>query len=98
MATYVERANSIVAGVIDDVPTAQQKQNIADAATKYRPDVLRSIAVDPENPTTEEKAGVFVQIVRQWGQSWLRSVAEEGARTDNDAVVEAASDAAAGDL
>ena len=98
MATYLDRANSIVEGAIDGTPTAQQKQNIANAAIKFRPNILRSIAVDPLNPTAEEKAAVFVEIVREWGQSWLRSIAEEGARTNNDAVVKAEGDAAAGDF
>ena len=98
MATYLDRANSIVEGAIDGTPTAQQKQNIADAAIKYRPDLLQTIAVDPENPTAEEKAGVFVEALREWGRSWLRATAEKDARTDNDANVAAAGDTAAGDL
>ena len=98
MATYLDRANSIVEGAIDGVPTAQQKQNIAAAAIKYRPDLLESIAVDPENPTAEEMAAVFVEAMRDWGKSWLRAIAEKDARTDNDAVVAAAGDTAAGDL
>lgn len=98
MATYLDRANSIVEGAIDAVPTAEQKQRIADAAMKYRPDLLAQIAVDPENPTAEEKAGVFVEALREWGRSWLRDAAEKDARAANDAAVTAAGDAAAGDI
>ena len=98
MATYLERANSIVEGVIDGTPTAQQKQNIADLAIKYRPNLLKTIAVDPENPTGEEKAGVFVEAVREWGKSWLHSIGKKDYRDGNEAAAEAAGDAAAGDL
>jgi len=98
MATYLDRANSIVEGVIDGVPTAQQKQNIADAAIKYRPDLLASIAVDPENPTAEEKAGIFVEATREWGKSWLFATASKDNRDANEAAANAAGDAAAGDF
>jgi hypothetical protein len=98
MATYLDRANDIVAAGIDGIPTPPQKQRIADAAIKYRPDLLEIYATDPLNPTSEEKAAVFVETFRDWAKSWLRSMAEKGARTDNDATVTAAGDAAAGDL
>ena len=98
MATYLERANNIVEAAIDGVPTAQQKQNIADAAINYRPDLLDIIAVDPENPTGEEKAGVFVEAMRQWAKSWLHSIASGVTRNANEAAAMAAGDAAAGDI
>ena len=98
MATYLERANTIVSGVIDGTPTAQQKQNIADASIKYRPDLLENIAVDPQNPTAEEKAGVFVEAIRDWGKSWLRAMAEKDNRDANEPNAESDGDAAAGDL
>jgi hypothetical protein len=94
MATYLERANDIVAAAIDGTPTAEQKQRIADAAIKYRSDLLESLAVDPENPTGEEKAAVFVEALRAWAKSWLRAMAEKDAVAANDATVAAAGDAA----
>jgi hypothetical protein len=98
MATYINRALAIIEGAIDTTPDAAHQQRIATAAIKYRPDILLAVAVDPENPTQAEKAEVFVKVVRSWGQSWLRAGAEKTTRTDNDAEVEAAGDAAAGDL
>ena len=98
MATWVQRAQSIIEGVTDAVPTATQQQRIAERCMQYRPDLAELIPVDPENPTNEEKAQVFVTTVRQWGQSWLRLMAEKEEEANNDAAVTAAGDTAVGDL
>lgn len=98
MATYIDRALAIIEGAIDAIPDAAHQQRIAAAAIKYRPEILENIAVDPANPTNEEKAEVFVRAVREWGGSWLRACAEKDARSDNEAVVIAAGGTAAGDF
>jgi hypothetical protein len=98
MATFLDRANSIVEGGINGPPTAQQKQNIADAAIKFRPDLVKAHAVDPENPTPEEKAAVYVTAFRQWNIGWLRNEAEKEEAAANIPDVQAAGDAAAADL
>lgn len=98
MATYAQRALAIIEGAIDATPTAAQQQRIADAVIKYRPDILAQVAADPANPTQAEKARVFVQAVREWGQSWLRATAEKDATQDVQATITAAGDTAAADL
>lgn len=99
MATWVERAQQIIGGVLDGLPTApQQQQNIGNRAIQYRPDLLEQIAADPANPTNEEKAEVFVTAVRQRALSWLRVAAEAEARAGNEGAVTAAGDAAVADL
>lgn len=98
MATYAQRALAIIEGAIDAPPTVEQQQRIADRVIQYRPDILAQVAADPANPTPGEKAQVFVEAVRQWGQSWLRATAEKDAAADAQATIDAAGDAAAGDL
>lgn len=98
MATYSQRALGIIEGAIDAVPDAAQQQRIADAAIKYRPDILQAVAVDPVNPTQAEKAEVFVKAVKEWGQSWLRAMAEKDSRAGHEPTAVAAGDTAAGDL
>ena len=56
------------------------------------------IAVDPINPTNEELAENILLMFRRFGRSVVRAQAEKGARSDNDAVVDAAADTAEADL
>jgi hypothetical protein len=97
MSTYLERANDIVAAGINGVPTSEQKQRIAEAAINYRPDLL-ALAVDPNNPTAEEKAHVFVAIFREEMIGWLKATAMKGEASLHVADVQAAGEAAAADL
>lgn len=97
-ATYVDRAQGIIDGVIDGTSTVQQQQNVASAFITYRPDLLLLYAIDPENPTNEEKAQVFVEALRLWGREILRSQAEKTTRDSNEAAAIAAGAAAEGDL
>ncbi len=98
MPTYVQRAKSIVDAAVNGVATAQQKTRIADAFLKHRPDLLATVAADPENPTGAEKAEVFVRAFRQWGRSVLRTHAEKGVRDANRDNEVAAGDTAEADL
>jgi hypothetical protein len=98
MATYLERANGIVEAGIDGVPTAEQKQRIAESAILFRHDLLLSLAADPLNPTGEEKAAVFVEAFREWAVAWLRNMAEKQTISANVPNVQAAGDVAAADL
>ena len=98
MATYVQRALSIIEAAVGTVPPGDQLQRIADAYLNYAPDIAAEVIADPENPTNEEKAEVFVLAMRRWGQSVLRATAEKAARAAHDGEVEAAGDTAAGDL
>jgi len=98
MATYLERANDIVAAGINGTPTAEQKQRIADVAIKTWPGILKEIAVDPQAPTGEEKAAVFTEGFRRWAIGWLRNTAELEEAAANIPDVQAAGDTAAADM
>jgi len=109
MATYIQRAQAIIEGAIDAVPTAEQLNRVADAFMLYAPDIVQAVidarppTGSPEAPdlsplTNAEKAEVFVKSMRRWGKSVLRAMAEKGARDDNAGNVTAAGDAAEGDL
>ena len=98
MATYLERANDIVAAGINGTPTSEQKQRIAEAAIKNRPDLVQLLAADPLNPTGEEKAAVFVETFRQWAIAWLRALAEKEEAAVHVPDVQAAGETAAADL
>ena len=56
------------------------------------------VAVDPDNPTSEELALNFLVMLRRDGRQVLRGVAEVATRTANNAAVTAAGDAAVSDL
>jgi hypothetical protein len=96
MATFVVRAAAIVDAAIDGTASAAQKNRIANAAILYRPDLLILIAADPNAPTAEEKAEVFITTLKEWGQHWLSQTAVISNHDANE--VNAQSDGAAAAL
>jgi hypothetical protein len=98
MATYVERARALISAGINGTPTSAQEQRIAAAFVKYRPDIVKVVANDPENPTGTEMAAVLVEAFRDWGKSVLRAMAEKDAVVANESTVTGAGDTAEGDL
>jgi hypothetical protein len=78
VATFIERATDIITGAVDVTPSNPQLLRLANAALKKWPELLE--AVDPLNPTNEEKARVFVLATKAWGKKWLAEMAEQDTR------------------
>ena len=78
--------------------TADNAQMLRIADHFYAYEGVAVGAVDPQNPTNEEKAQNFINMLRAYGRQVLRSDAARVTRESNDAAVEAAATAAESDL
>ena len=114
MATYAERAEMIVTGIIDGVPTPEQIQRIGDAFADLNfPEQGTGITIaqavyaqrplidgepDTSPLTGAEKAEIFVRTFRSWGQGIIRHYAERQESLNYTDEIATAGDTAVGDL
>ena len=92
----IDDAKTVINILTNGTADNAQMLRIADRFVTYAGSGLA--AVDPENPTNEEKAQNFLDMIRRFGRSVLRGDATKEARAANDATVEAAAATAEADL
>ena len=91
----IDDAKTVIETLTGRVHTAQELQNIADAFISAKRYGIRIPAVggsepnfaDPDNPTNEEKAQLFLNAMKWFGQQVVQLNAEKITRAANDANV-----------
>lgn len=71
----VTRVKTIIEAAVDHTVNNAVLLRIGDAFVDARQDLL--VAVDPDNPTNEEKAGVFLSALKEWGKNTVRGTAQK---------------------
>ena len=95
--TAVTDAGTVLDVLVGRTTTAAERGRVADAFVAADPHSLAAFAI-PGNPTTEEKAQLFLDTFLTWGRQVVRTVAEGSEQETVDGQVEGAGDSAVDDL
>lgn len=94
--TAVADAKSLIELLIGRASTVDEQNRISDAFVNSDPYMLGNFA-DPENPTNEEKAQLFMDTILRFGKEIVKNEAEASAHAEAQATIVAAGSSAIAD-
>ena len=95
--TAITDAATVFDTLVGRTTTSAERGRVANAFVSADPHSLAAFA-DPQNPTNEEKAQLFLDTFLTWGRQVVRSVAEGSEQVTVDGQVTGAGDTAVNDL
>jgi len=96
--SFQTRAQNIINEIVGRDVANGRLVRIADAFISYRPDILKRFAVDPDNPTNEEKARIIVEVYGEFGRSVVKTQAKRSRKEQLNSEIETAGTSAEADF